>query len=169
MNNKFIVGVLVVLTLAVGYLFFGSMGISLGKASGPAHLQHESFLQGLSAGVRDQFTVTNTGVATIGTNGSAISELKATTCNLIGTNASQAASTTVAYDCAVTGVASGDVVMAMLASSTPSTLTYGWDIRAAKASSTAGYVTVLLYNGGIAAVPSVSSVGSSTNIWYMDN
>lgn len=61
--NKIIVGVLVVLTLAVGYGLFGS-GMSFGKASGPAHMQHESFLQGLSAGVRDQFTVTNAGVLT---------------------------------------------------------------------------------------------------------
>lgn len=106
----------------------------------------------------------------IGTNGATMTELKATTCNLIGTNGSHTASTTVAYDCAVTGVASGDVVLAQLASSTPvGGGAFGWDIRGAIASTTAGYVTVLLYNGGPSVVPSATSVGSSTQIWYMDN
>ena len=35
---------------------------SIGAPSGPAHYQTESFLQGLTAGGRDQFTVSNTGV-----------------------------------------------------------------------------------------------------------
>lgn len=41
---------------------------ALGAASGPAHYQHESFLQGLSAGPRDEFTVTNAGALTAGGN-----------------------------------------------------------------------------------------------------
>jgi hypothetical protein len=106
----------------------------------------------------------------VGQNGSTFAELKATTCDLIGSNASQAASTTVAYDCAVTGIASGDVVLAQLASSTPGSASQAgsWEIQAAKASTTAGYVTVLLKNNGAAAVPSVTGVGSSTNLWFAD-
>ena len=113
--------------------------------------------------------VTNNSTVKIGTNGSTITELQATTCALIGTDASQAASSTVAYDCAVTGVASGDVVMAQLATSTPRAGVGHWNIVGSKASTTAGFVTVMLFNHGAAAVPSVTAVGSSTQIWYMDN
>lgn len=106
----------------------------------------------------------------IGSAGSVISELRATTCNLIGTDGSQAASSTAAYDCAVTGIASGDVVMAQLNRATAFGTNIGWTIHASKASTTAGYVTVILGNwSGVAAVPSVTAVGSTTQIWYMDN
>jgi len=98
----------------------------------------------------------------IGSSGTAFTQVVGSTCNLIGTDTSQTASTTKAYDCAVTGVTSSDKVLAMLASSTPVGGSVGWSISAAKASTTAGYVTVLLYNNGVAAIPSVTSVGSST-------
>ena len=121
----------------------------------------------------------NTNTLTIGDNGSAITELKATLCTSFtastlatGDGIAQAASTTKAYDCAVTGVASGDVVLAQFGSSTPITTTAGsnyWAIISAKASSTAGYVSLLIYNNGPSAVPSALGVGSSTNIWYLDN
>lgn len=94
----------------------------------------------------------------------------ATSCNLIGTDASQAASTTLAYDCAVTGVTSSDTVIAQLSTTTQNSVidnntTAGpWAIYSAKASTTAGFVTVRLHNGGLAAIPSVSSVGSSTAV-----
>lgn len=139
------------------------------------------FFGGQTFGALDRTTVGNpwthsgavtfSSTATIGTNGSAITELKATTCALIGTDGSQAASTSVPYDCAVTGIASGDVVLAQIATSTDfAGPVFGWDIIAAKASTTAGYVTVLLANKtGAAATPSISGVGSTTNIWYMDN
>lgn len=168
--NKIIVGVLVVLALVLGY-FVGSYTTS--KTFGATGTRFPNGISANStspvAGEVRGTTLTATGSLTVGTNGSTIAELKGTTCNLIGTDASQVASTTVAYDCAVTGIASGDVVMAMLATSTPVGGSSGWSISAAKASTTAGYITVLLYNNGVAAVPSVTSVGSSTNIWYMDN
>ena len=44
------------------------MPLQLGAASGYAHQQKESFLQGLTAGVRDQFSLTNAGV--LSTSGS---------------------------------------------------------------------------------------------------
>lgn len=45
------------------------MPLQLGAASGYAHQQKESFLQGLTAGVRDQFSLTNAGV--LSTSGAA--------------------------------------------------------------------------------------------------
>ena len=135
------------------------------------------FYQGIKVGTSDQFQVSETGAVTstgtlkIGSNGSTISEIQATSCDLIGTNGSQAASTTKPYDCAITGIASGDVAFAQLATSTAiGSGSLGWAIVASKASTTAGYVTVLLANlTGAAAVPSATSVGSSTSVFYIDN
>ena len=62
MNNKFIVGVLVALALLIGY--FASSVSFFGAASGPSHYQMESFLQGISAGARDQFSISNVGALT---------------------------------------------------------------------------------------------------------
>jgi hypothetical protein len=58
-----ILGVLVVAVLFLGAKVSG-LSSSLGAASGYAHYQMESFLQGVSAGARDQFSVSNTGVLT---------------------------------------------------------------------------------------------------------
>lgn len=105
----------------------------------------------------------------VGANGSDIHELKATTCNLVGMDASHPATTTKNYSCAVTGVASGDVVMVQLSTTTPS-LYGGWAIQGATASSTAGQIEVAILNlTGGAVVPSTLRVGSSTNVWYLDN
>lgn len=59
-TQKVLVGVLVALTLLFGFLAFRG-GKLFGAASGPAHYQTESFLQGLAAGARDQFTLSNVG------------------------------------------------------------------------------------------------------------
>lgn len=107
------------------------------------------------------------GTTTSATN---ISTIQTGACNLIGTDASQAASTTAAYDCAVTGVLPTDNVLIMIGTSTLSRLgasagvgaSMNWVYSAAKASTTAGYITVLLTNNGTAAVPSAFGVGSSS-------
>lgn len=111
----------------------------------------------------------------IGPNGSTINELKATTCNFLGMDVSHAATSTKPYDCAVTGLASGDVVMAQIASSSPTAgqTTIGWLIRSCHASTTADYLTCDWFNAtGASSVPSAVAndrIGSSTNVWYMDN
>ena len=168
---------LVVLTLLVGGYFLANPPVGA-NSTGPQHLQRESFLQGLCAGVRDQACFSNTGglvttgasTVKIGDNGSSFAELKATTCNPVGMDGSQTASTTAMYDCAVTGIASGDVVLAQFATSTKMVGgTLGWWIVSAKASTTAGWVTLQVANGtGGNAVPSATNVASSTNIWYAD-
>jgi hypothetical protein len=105
----------------------------------------------------------------IGPNGSTITEAKATTCNLLNTDTSVAASTTVYVYCAVTGVASGDVVFGQLSTTTAQTLSGGWVLWSAKASTTAGMIDFMLSNyTGTAAVPSATGVGSSTNVLYLD-
>lgn len=64
MTQKIVIGVLVATTLLFGFFAFKSGALSFGKASGAAHFQMESFLQGVSAGARDQFSVSNGGVLT---------------------------------------------------------------------------------------------------------
>lgn len=84
------------------------------------------------------------------------------TCELIGTNVSQIASSTRPYDCIVTDAQSGDFVVANIARGTTLT-SLGWSIVGANASTTNGYITVLIANQtGGARTPSTDAVGSST-------
>jgi hypothetical protein len=97
-----------------------------------------------------------------GEDGNAL--LMADNCTLITGSATHAASTTKAYDCVVPGVQPTDQVMAQNGTSTPiGTGQTHWDIVGADASSTPGYVTVLLHNNGPTMNPSQVSAGSSTN------
>ncbi|MEK7213660.1 MAG: hypothetical protein AAB637_00885 [Patescibacteria group bacterium] len=109
----------------------------------------------------------------IGSSGTTVTQLIKGFCtswNGTGLNSmdgNHTASTTEAYDCAVTGVVSGDMVMAQLSTSTPfvagsNNLAGDWAIVGAKASTTAGYITILLWNGGATSVPSSTGIGSST-------
>lgn len=104
----------------------------------------------------------------VGANGSDIHELKATTCNLLGMDASHNATSTKPYQCNVTGVASDDVVLAQLSTTTANTLYGGWVITSAVATTSSAVQITILNLTGAAAVPSATAVGSSTNIWYAD-
>lgn len=61
MNKNIWIGVLVLTTLLFAVLYF-SKPVSFGNATGPAHYQEETFFQGLDAGQRNQWRVTNTGL-----------------------------------------------------------------------------------------------------------
>ncbi len=117
---------------------------------------------------------TLTGGITVGSSGTAVTQLIKGSCTtwnggiaagINGMDGNHPASTTEAYDCAVTGAVSGDLVFAQFATSTfnGSAGQTTWLIAGAKASSTSGYITVLITNYGPAAVPSVTGVGSSTS------
>jgi hypothetical protein len=96
-------------------------------------------------------------------NGTQLLQVLKGTCNLVGADVSQAATTSAPYDCAVSGVQSGDLVIAQLGTTTQNASSLRWNIEAAVASSTSGYITLRLSNGtGASAKPSVTSVGSST-------
>lgn len=125
---------------------------------------------------------TTAGNLTVGSNGTAISKIMKGTCYLTnygvagsGIDASQEASTTVVYQCAatngastaITGVVSGDTTFVQFATSTAEVLN-GWVIVGSTASSTNGYINVLVSNlTGTAAVPSAFGVGSSTSYIIM--
>lgn len=124
-------------------------------------------------GVTNYDTLSITGL-TLGTQSTTTAaspvqtKMYGTSCTLIGTDISHTASTTKPYDCAITGVTSSDKVMAIYASTTPigAGNTLGWTVMGAKASTTAGYVTILLGNfTGASAAPSVTSVGSTTPVF----
>jgi hypothetical protein len=95
----------------------------------------------------------------VGENGNTL--IAADDCALIAGSAIHAASTTKPYDCAVPGVKTGDLVNAWVSTSTAPGNTF-WQVVSAKASSTDGYITILLYNNGAAQNPSLNSAGSST-------
>lgn len=145
----------IVIGLAVGYST--QHGPTLG---GTYHQTAEYFYQGLFAGTSNQLSVSTGGQLTIGVSGSAITQVIKGTCSLIAPSFYVVASTTAAMDCAVTGVQSGDLVDAWLATSTASGA--GWAIAGSSASSTAGYLTVRVGNntGATAVIP--ASLASST-------
>jgi len=114
---------------------------------------------------------------TVGSSGTALSQIVKGTCVLTnygvsgtGIDVSQAASSTAIYQCAadsagtaLTGVASGYTTLVQLSTTTAETGN-GWAIIGSSASSTAGYINVIVSNlSGAARVPSSAGVGSSTS------
>lgn len=120
-------------------------------------------------GITNYDEVDATAIKIGGANGSRIGPIIDGTCALLANAATSVAATTTAVaDCAVTGVVPGDNVVAQFSTSTVSSPVWGatsanWTIVAAKASTTAGYITVVVRNetGGTASL-SASGIASST-------
>lgn len=124
---------------------------------------NSTFREGIKVGTSNQTTISSSGVVTVGASGSAVTQLIKGTCNLTGMDVSQAASSTASYDCAVTGVVSGDLVLGSLGTTSQNTSVLNWGIAGVKASTTDGYITFRITNfSGAAAAPSITAVGSST-------
>lgn len=128
--------------IAIGGYFFPQVqqafgGITTGSA----------FPHGISVGLP----------ATAPTN---FATFKGGTCSLIMANFTIAASSSVATDCAVTGVVSTNLVEAWFASSTSNGA--GWIVTQSAASSTAGFITLHIVNntGASAVIPAL--IASST-------
>ena len=106
----------------------------------------------------------------IGNLGNNVTKVIASTCDLIIGRTSQTGSTSIAYDCAVQGARSGDIVMAQLATTTIGSNILRWHIADARASTTPNYVTVSLQNlTGTSVNPSVNAIGSSTRVLIYKN
>lgn len=124
--------------------------IAIFIALGSSHTAPKSF-----GGVTNYDTLKVTGLQ-VGANGSLIGSVAAGFCNLAPSGTTLAASTTVAIDCqgsavgspevALPGVLTGDVAEVSFSTTTPTTF-QGLQIRGASASSTPGFLTVLVYNG----------------------
>lgn len=107
-------------------------------------------------------------------SGTGINRILAGNCILIspsGAGATIAASTSKAFDCTVAGVSPNDNVIVQIATSTAGNIANGaggfvFSVLGAKASSTAGSITVVIQNwSGIAAQPSMIGYGSTTAYW----
>jgi hypothetical protein len=61
MNTNIVASVLAAIALIISIWGAFPTQENFGRASGPQHLQAESFMQGLAAGARDQFSVSNAG------------------------------------------------------------------------------------------------------------
>ncbi len=107
-------------------------------------------LTGAANGATNTLQV-DSGTVAIGPNGTGITQILSGKGSIIG-NKSVTASTTAAFDIAVTGALVGDSCFAMAASTSQAYI--GWDIIGCSASTTAGFITLLVYNpGAAAAVP----------------
>lgn len=102
----------------------------------------------------------NSGQNSANCTGTRLGGVYAGACSLIAPNYTVTASTTVAMDCAIPGLVSGDGVEIMFATSTASGT--GWTVSGASASTTAGFATLRVANntGITAAIP--ASIASST-------
>ncbi len=113
-------------------------------------------------GVTNYDEVDATAIKIGGTSGSRIGPIISSTCSLIATSYSVAATTTVAMDCAVTGVVSGDIVFAQFATTTPAAGGNSWVVAQASASSTSGFITLNVANWTGKTTMMPASVASST-------
>lgn len=113
-------------------------------------------------GVTNYDEVDATAIRVGGTNGSRVGPVIVGTAAIIGAS-TVTATTSAAFDIAITGIVPGDIVQAQLATSTTSTFA-GWHIQTIVASSTAGFATLTLTNlTGANANPSVTGIASSTS------
>lgn len=125
----------------------------------------KSLFQGITTGTAFPHGISIGNPATLGINPTNIKTFLGGTCSLIASSFTVAASSTVAMDCAVTGVTPTDLVFGQLASSTQIGLG-GWSVRGASASSTPGFITFSIVNGTGASNIIPANLASTTK--YID-
>lgn len=160
-NNGLWVGLIAVAILALGGYFFPQIQTLAGSVG-------TRFPHGLAVGTTASVT---DGKLTVGNSGSALGNVIFGNCTLTVQTGTIAASTTAPYDCAVTGATAASTVLAALSTTTAygATQVSGFYAVSAKASTTAGFITVLLFNGtGTANNPSTAGYASSTNYLVMN-
>lgn len=120
-------------------------------------------------GVTNYDEVDATAIKVGGSNGSRVGPVIAGTGAATVVTGTVGASTTAPFDIPVTGVVSGDTVFAQFSTTTAPSPEWGatspkWIIMSAKASTTAGFITITVQNqtGGSASF-SASGIASSTN------
>jgi hypothetical protein len=167
--QNIVIAGLVALALLLGYTLFtfktADVAPPVGAASGAAHYQKESFLQGLAAGVRDQFSISNTGAVTIGSSGTSVANFLYGTCNLTQMVAgSQNASSTATFFCSATGVLASDKIEVDLPSGAGAT--YGGFIATNAYATTTGILAVTIAN--FSGIATSSFAQATTSIEYFD-
>ena len=102
-------------------------------------------------------TVLATSNLTIGSSGTAMSQVLTGTCTLQGANLSVAATSTQSFSCPVTGVVANDKVFVSLATTSNVGTGRQWILAGHSASSTSGFIVVDLFNlTGVAASPAAA-------------
>lgn len=158
MSNKTLtIGLVVAIVLAIGAYFFPQIQQKTGLF-GSTDCQQTTCLTG---GLRILTgTLESDGAFQIGSAGALLTLVDADNdCSLVG-NVTLAASSTASLDCSVSSVLSGDITFAQFATSTAPVA--GIQILGASASSTAGFLTLRVYNGTGASYLIPASVASST-------
>jgi hypothetical protein len=156
MNKNLIIGVLALLAVIGGFLYFSKDTNILAGTTNLNSLNLDTSL-------------------IVGPSGSTINELVATTCTLTTTvSRLPLATSSQPFDCAVTGMASGDIVFGSLASDGGSLSgTTGIRLSSINASTTAGYAQVWLSHQSdnvlAAATSSFALATTSFQVLYIDN
>ena len=159
-NKSLWVAVIVVAIIAVGGYLYPQVQSSVFGSSGTRY-QH-----GISVGTD---TAPSSNGLKVGNNGTSITKIITGTGILIASNySSLAASTSLPFDIAVTGVTANDVVFTQFASTTASA-NLGWYIIGSSASSTAGYITIQVINNTGVAATIPSYIASTTQYLVLDN
>lgn len=114
-------------------------------------------------GVTNYDEVDATAIKIGGTNGTRVGPIISKTCSLAANTFTIAATSTALFDCAVTGVVSGDNVFVQSATTTGA-FGAGWLVAGAIASSTSGFVSVSIYNGTGASAVVPAGIASSTRV-----
>lgn len=167
MNNKFIVWVLILLAV------YGGIGGTVALVGGN---QSVTSLAGMTN--LDGLTITPVDSGDgfkVGANGGLTQEMRSSTCNLATTVARlPIATTSVPFQCSITGVVTGDQVYVTLPAEGAATGQAGVAVGYAIASSTAGVIEVGLYarpwnsTTGI-ATSSFAQSTTSVQVWTVDN
>lgn len=179
-RSKLIIGLVALLIgVGIGVYFFSTPDLSQ-KASdfagAPGNLlaeDYDPYIQ-YNGGFNTAKGITNSGsftqsgatsltsTVTVGSGGTAFSKLLYGNCALLGMNTTHTASSTKPYDCAVTGVTSSSVVFGNISTSSAPIGQDRFQVVSVKASTTAGFITFMIYNNGASIAPSVNAVGSTT-------
>lgn len=120
---------------------------------------------GITTGTNFKYGISVGSAPSLGANPTNFSKVLAGTCTLIMGAQTITASTTKPFDCAITGVVSGDIVVnAMWATTTiPSFASNGYAIVGGYSSTTSGYITLLVSNlTGATGSPSLNALASTT-------
>lgn len=178
MKNKLIVVISLVALALAGFVVYSTLGRSddalVGATPGSLLIEQYSPYVMQNGGISSALPIQTTSTVTaaneaIGTSGTNLSFIGVGSCTLgllgpSSIDALHAATTTKVYDCPFTGIQSGDIVIASIATSTVDGAA-GWTVQSAKASTTNGYAEIGIYNAtGASFVPSTRSVGSSTKV-----
>lgn len=150
--------------IAVAIIAVGAMFMALNHSGSDTPAQTAQTVGGITTGTNFKYGISVGSVATLGINPTNFSKFLASTCSLIASSFTVAASTTVPMDCAVTGVVSGDNVLSGFATSTAAG--NGWTITGVSASSTSGFLTFRVTNNTGASNVIPASLASSTP--YLD-